>query len=200
MPDPYPGQTARPDEVATAFADKHAWAQPAVLLASGIGAPVSYVRAAYFAVHTFIVTGEDGTERWVRFGWQPVVGVLKEKPMDPPRDEYLQKDMRDRLARGTERFSLMMTIGETGDDFNDSAKQWPLHRRRIEMGTLTLEKVAEDQLEDCEKLSFNPWLLPETGMRASADPVLEIRRQAYEFSSNRRGGTPCPFSATGARA
>ena len=87
----------------------------------------------------------------------------------------------------------MMTIGELGDDFNDSARPWPPHRQRIMMGTLTLDAVPEDQVADCERLSFNPGLLTD-GIEMSDDPVLKIRLEAYKVSSKWREGTPCPFS------
>lgn len=194
MPDPYPGQTERPNEKAIAFANEHVWAQPAVIDASSIGAPVSYVRAAYHAVHTFVVTGKEEETRWVRFTWAPIAGVLNTNPLEPPKDNYLKQDMIDRLADDrTERFSLVMHIGEEGDDFNDSTRQWPPHRKRVMMGTLTLKHVPEDQEAHSEKLSFNPWHLT-PGIEPSGDPILEIRRDVYEYSSNRRGGIPCPFS------
>lgn len=199
MPDPYPGQTERANEGATAYADKNAWAQPAVLQASVIGAPVSYVRASYHAVHTFIVKGEDQTERWVRFHWQPIAGVLNTNPLADPVNTYLKADLERRLNPGTERFSLMMTLGETGDEFDDSTRQWPPHRKRVMMGTLTLRDVPTDQKTHCEKLSFNPCNLTD-GIRESEDPVLKIRKEIYEYSSNRRGGTPCPFSGKGGKA
>jgi catalase len=83
--------------------------------------------------------------------------------------------MRARLTKGPARFSLMMPIGTMGDDFNDSTRVWPPHRRRVVMGALTLaEDVPEDQVEGCEKLSFNPWLLIE-GIEPSYDPVLRVR-------------------------
>ncbi len=195
MPDPYPGQRERPNEGATAFAEKNSWAQPGVLLASSIGAPTSYARASYHAVHTFVVTGDDGAERWVRFHWAPIAGVLNTDPAKPGVDDYLKGELEDRLSNTVARFSLMMTIGETGDDFNDSTRQWPPHRRRVMMGTLTLVSVPKDQQAFSEKLSFNPGLLTE-GIRASDDPVLQIRKAVYEYSSKRRGGTPCPFSST----
>jgi catalase len=60
------------------------------------------------------------------------------------------------------------------------------------MGSLTVTAVAEDQVEDGERLSFNPWrLVP--GIEAGEDPILALRRGAYEFSRERRGGI-CPFS------
>ena len=196
MPDPYPGQKDRPNEVATAFANEHVWAQPAVIDASSIGAPVSYVRATYHAVHTFVVTGQDKQKRWVRFTWAPIAGVLNTDTRNPPEDKYLQKDLRKRLAKDrTERFSLIMQIGEAGDDFDNSTRQWPPHRKRVMMGTLTLEHVPDDQEAHSEKLSFNPWHLT-PGIDPSGDPVLRIRKDVYAYSSNRRGGIPCPFSGS----
>lgn len=191
--DPYPGETISPDDGAIEFADSNPHAQLGVLQAAQIGAPVSYVRAAYHAVHTFVVTDPNKTRRWVRFSWQPIAGVLTTDPTQPPNHDYLRQELKDRLATEPARFSLMMTIGEVGDDFNNSSRPWPPHRKRIMMGTLTLDAVPEDQIEQSEKLSFNPGLLTE-GIEISDDPVLKIRIDAYKVSSGWRGGTPCPFS------
>jgi catalase len=193
MRNPYRGEKVRPDEGAMRFADRNGYAQLAVFQAASIGAPVSYVRATYHAVHTFIVTAPDGARRWVRFTWQPIAGVLTTDPKATPCDRYLQKDLHDRLDKGPACFSLMMSIGEAGDDFNDPSRPWPPHRARVMMGTLTLVGVPEDQVANCERLSFNPWLLTK-GIEPSDDPVLRVRHEAYEISSKRRGGAPCPFS------
>jgi catalase len=191
--DRYPGEEIRPDEGAMAYANANPHAQLAVFQAATIGAPTSYVRASYHAVHTFVVTGTDGTRRWVRFTWQPIAGVLTTNPLEPPVDDYLKQELRDRLAEEDARFTLMMVIGETGDDFADSTRPWPPHRMRVVMGTLTLDAVAGDQVADCEKLSFNPMLLT-PGIEPSEDPVLWIRGDAYKVSSARRNATPCPFA------
>lgn len=193
MRNPYPGEKVRPDEGAMRFADRNGYAQLAVFQAASIGAPVSYVRATYHAVHTFIVTAPDGARRWVRFTWQPIAGVLTTDPKATPVDRYLQNDLHDRLDERPASFSLMMSIGEAGDDFNDPSRPWPPHRVRVMMGTLTLDAVPEDQVANCERLSFNPWLLTK-GIEPSDDPVLRVRHKAYEISSKRRGGAPCPFS------
>lgn len=187
----YPGETIRPDEGAIRFADQNRFAQLAVFEAAAIGAPTSYARAAYHAVHTFIVTGHDGTRRWVRFSWQPTVGVLNTDPGATPVDVYLEQELRERLATQPAEFTLMMVMGELGDDFDDPTRPWPPHRRRILMGTMSLDKTLDDDV--CERLNFNPWLLTK-GIEASNDPVLLVRREAYEISGRRRGATPCPFA------
>lgn len=192
--DPYPEETISPDPGAIAYAAANPVAHPGVFDAAGIGAPVSYARAAYHAVHTFVVTNARNTQRWVRFSWQPILGVLTTDPKTVPVDNYLADELRERLKTlGNPRFSLMMTIGETGDAFDNPARPWPPHRVRIQMGVMELTGVPEDQETFCEKLSFNPGLLTD-GIEMSNDPVLSMRKEVYIKSSEMRHATPCPFS------
>ena len=151
---------------------------------------MSYARASYHAVHTFMVTAPDGVRRPVRFSWQPVAGVRNTDPTAAPRDKYLFEELENRLRRWPARFLLMMTIGEAGDALDDPTKPWPATRIRVVMGTLTLIKVAEDQDADGERISFNPCRLA-PGIEVSGDPILEARLGAYEVSREMRGG--CPF-------
>ena len=90
------------------------------------------------------------------------------------------------------RFSLVMMIGEAGDDFNNSTVQCPMRRQRVIMGTLTLDDVPPDQQAQGERPSYTPCLLT-TGIDVSDDPVLHIRKEAYALSSKWRGGAPCLF-------
>ncbi len=193
LPDPLPGQTESNVVGSLNFANDHRSAQLAVFDTSVSAAPVSYARATYNAIHTFVLTGPDGRHRHVRFLWQPVAGVKVTDPTQPPVDQYLQQEMRDRLAEWPAAFILLMAIGEAGDALDDPTIPFNLKRIRVVMGTLTLTAVAVDQAAGCEKLSFNPCrLVP--GIDLSDDPILAARRDTYEVSRAMRGGTPCPFS------
>ena len=193
LPNPPPGQSKSGDAGTLDYANRHRFAQLGVFQAGMIGAPVSYVRAVYHAVHTFIVEDPDGIRRPVRFSWKPVAGVqTTTDTTKAPVDNYLQAELRERLQKWPARMMLMMTIGEAGDVLEDPTVPWPARRVRVVMGTLTLTEVAKDQAADCEKLSFNPWrLVP--GIEPSDDPTLKARRDAYEDSRKRRGVTQCPF-------
>lgn len=195
LPDPYPGQTVSPVPTAIGFADRNDSAKLAVLQGATLGAPVSYARASYHAVHTFIVVAPDGARRWVRFTWQPVAGVLTTDPDELPVDDYLAQELRTRVATDPPRFMLMMTIGEAGDDFDDPSRPWPPRRARVIMGALTIDKIPDDQVAFCESLAFNPMRLV-NGIEPSNDPVLWARREAYEYSRDLRGGAACPFSGS----
>ena len=190
--DPYPNETKNVDEGALRYANRHRFAQLGIFQVGLIGAPESYARASYHAVHTFWVTAPGGVRRPVRFSWQPVAGVRNTelKKAEVPRDKYLFEELKSRLRRWPARFMLMMTIGEADDALDDPTKPWPGTRIRVVMGTLTLIKVAEDQDADGERISFNPCRLA-PGIEVSGDPILEARLGAYEVSREMRGG--CPF-------
>jgi len=190
---PYPRETISPDIGAEAFADRYDNTKLPVFLDASIGAPASFARAPYHAVHSFIVTGSDGARRHVRFNWQPTLGVLNKDPQQPPEDVYLEHELRERLAAGPASFSLMMAIGEGGDDFNDSSRAWSFQRRRVFMGTMTIDRYADDQWTDNEHMSFNPCRLVD-GIEPSDDPILHARRHLYEVSRLRRGAPLCPFA------
>jgi catalase len=187
---PYPNESESVDEGALRYANRHRFAQLGIFQVGLIGAPESYARASYHAVHTFWVTDPDGVRRPVRFSWQPVAGVRNTDPKAVPHEKYLFDELRDRLQRWPARFMLMMTIGEEGDALDDPTKPWPGTRIRVAMGTLTLIKVSEDQEADGERISFNPCRLA-PGIEVSNDPILEARLGAYEVSREMRGG--CPF-------
>lgn len=191
-PDPPAGQLTSPAAGMLAYANGHRPAQLAVFSAATIGAPVSYARASFHAVHTFMVRTPEGTRLPVRFTWQPVAGVATTGAKDPVRDDYLTAELRQRLKQWPAAFILMMVIGERGDAIDDPTRPWPAKRRRVVMGTLTLDELADDQQADGEKISFNPCrLVP--GIELSGDPILHARRGAYEASRQMRGGTACPF-------
>jgi catalase len=188
--DPYPNELQNVDAGALRYANRHRFAQLGVFQVGLIGAPESYARASYHAVHTFWVTSPDGVRRPVRFSWQPVAGVRNTDPKAVPRDKYLFEELKNRLRRWPARFMLMMTIGEAGDALDDPTKPWPGTRIRVAMGTLTLTEVPEDQEAAGERISFNPCRLA-PGIEVSKDPILEARLGAYEVSREMRGG--CPF-------
>jgi catalase len=187
---PYPNETMSVGAGALRYANRHRFAQLGIFQVGLIGAPESYVRASYHAVHTFWVTAPDGVRRPVRFSWQPVAGVRNTDPTAVPRDKYLFEELKNRLRRWPARFMLMMTIGEAGDALDDPTKPWPGTRIRVVMGTLKLTEVPDDQEAAGERISFNPCRLA-PGIEVSKDPILEARLGAYEVSREMRGG--CPF-------
>ncbi len=173
------------------YANTHMAARPGTVAATMLVTPSSYARAEYHALHTFKLIANDGTETFARFEWDPVAGVMPflEKGV---HDRYLHQELADRLNRGPVRFVLRINLAGQGDDINDPTKVWDTTRPRIVLGELWLTALAGVDGAGCEHLSFNPTRLA-PGLACSDDPVLAARRDAYQYSCEKRGGSGCPF-------
>lgn len=174
------------------YANTHMAARPGTVAATMLVTPSSYARAEYHALHTFKMIAEDGTETFGRFEWDPVAGVMPflEKGV---HNRFLHLELRDRLKRGPVRFVLRMNVAGQGDAINDPTKVWDTTRPRIVLGELWLTALAGEDGTGCEELSFNPTRLA-PGIECSDDPVLAARRDAYQYSCKKRGGSGCPLA------
>ncbi len=195
-----------PDDVAaaispehlTAYANAHPEAKTAVAALAGLITPISYARATYHGVHTFMATAPDGRVRPIRYHWEPFLGVRGVTPAERevlPND-YLHHDLRRRLATGSISFTLNFAIGDAGDRVDDPTHLWQVQRRRISAGVLTLDRILDDQEANCEKVSYNPARLID-GFEASDDKLLAARARAYAYSCGQREGTGCPVFHSG---
>lgn len=194
LPLPDPGPTGVGGEQGLLeYADWHGFAQGAVMGAASVVTPASYARVAYHAVHAFRATAPDGTVRFVRLHWEPVAGVLPVSPAEAlglPAD-HLHTELAARLERDDARFELRAQVADAGDPVDDPTASWSDRRLRLTLGELRLTSLVPDQIQDCERLSFNPTrVVP--GLECSDDPILAARRAAYEVSCQRRGGEGCP--------
>lgn len=190
-PPPDPEQPTSGAAGVLQYANRHLAARAGTVAALLLVTPASYARAAYHALHTFRITDPEGVVRYARFDWEPVAGVRPVPSGERPPDDYLQAELRERLARGPARFVLRMHLAGQGDELDNPARVWDTTRTRVVMGELFLTEVIEDQENGCERLSFNPTrVVP--GLECSDDPVLVARGAAYEYSCRQRGGSGCP--------
>jgi catalase len=196
LPPPPKGVTADGTQGALVYAGAHAFAQLGVIGTGALGVPLSWARVKYHAVHTFRVTGDDGAKRWVRFSWQPVAGVCPApgKPADWANlpHEFLTGELEQRLSAESARFVLKMTIGDETDAIDDPTVAWPVMRQMVMMGTLSIDAIAPDQHDGCDRLSFNPMRLT-SGIEPSGDIMLHTRAEVYQWSAEQRDAIVCPL-------
>ena len=99
--------------------------------------------------------------------------------------DYLQEELRSRLAEGAVRFTLEVQIAEPGDPVNDASRAWPEGRQRVKVGDLVLSGLDEEREQGGDVLVFDPTRVT-PGVELSDDPVLRFRSPAYRESVTRR--------------
>jgi catalase len=155
--------------------------------------PRSYATCAYNSIHSFrLVNGGGG--RVVRYRWVPEAGVevLPEEEIDGAPPEYLQDDIRERMARGPVRFTLIARLAADGDAVDDPTVPWPEgEREEMPLGTVELTGLDTERETGDDILVFDPMRVT-GGIEPSDDQILHVRSRAYSVSVERRSGAPRP--------
>jgi catalase len=186
-PDPDTGQ---PDmQRMGSFLEAHPEALPAIQHALTQPAPASYAQLEYHGIHAFKWVAADGSERWIRFSFRPAAGTAglddEDAAGQPP--DYLQDEIRARLARGPVEFALEVAVAEDGDDPDDPTEPWPDDRERVTAGTLRVDGLDDTRERDGDVLVFDPTRVTD-GIELSNDRILRVRPEAYAVSVERRSG------------
>ena len=148
--------------------------------------PVSYATNAYFGVNAFAFVNAKGQKSFVRYRFVPQAGehyfdavaAAKTSP------NFLQEEIATRLKTAPIIFDWYVQISGSGDKIDDPSVAWPEDRKRIKLGTITIDRLTADQQEADRSLLFLPGKVP-SGIEI-ADPMLKIRTAAYPISFRER--------------
>jgi catalase len=151
----------------------------------------SYATETYNGINAFYLVNADGKRQAVRWG---VVPQSQDAPGDsaPAGNDFLEKDLVQRLAAGPLRWQLNMTLANPGDPLDDASKTWAGEHKVINVGSLVLDSSQPQVDGDCRDINFDPLILP-SGIEASNDPLLAARSAAYASSYLRRAGEVSPL-------
>jgi catalase len=188
-PDP---ETGQPDfEKLGEWMGRHPEAGPAIQAAVTTDPPESYATVAYNSIHSFRWTAPDGTERWVRYRFEPEEGerTLSAEDARARGRDYLQEDVVSRAFA----FRLIVIVAGDGDEVNDPTVAWPADRERVDVGRLELTGPETDREQGDDILVFDPTRVTD-GIALSDDQILRFRPRAYAASVTRRSGAPAPAS------
>jgi catalase len=186
VPDPDTGQ---PDpEKLGAYLAEHP--EAGIALQKGISklAPTtSFATSDYRALHAFCMVDADGGEHWGRYTWEPEEGTeyLTDEQKEEVSRDYLQEEIRERLADGTANFTLEFTLANEGDPLDDPTFEWEGDHEVVELGELEVIEVVEDPETPESPLVFDPMRLTD-GIEPSGDKILAARPKAYSVSIERR--------------
>lgn len=145
----------------------------------------SFATETYYGLNAFVFINNEGVRQNVRWRVVPL-GTPAADDATPEHDQnYLDKDLVQRLSEGPLRWRLIVTVADPGDPSNDATKPWPDSRRQVEAGTIVIEKSQAQDRGPCRDINFDPTVLPQ-GMAISDDPLLPARSSVYAASVDRR--------------
>ena len=141
------------------------------------------------SLHAFGFTNAAGGVTWVRWSLAPV------QPFAPATSQDSGEADKNRLfdaliaavhAQPLE-WHLIVTVAQPGDRTDDATVPWPPDRRKVDVGTLTIDKIESDDTGPARDLNFDPLTLP-NGITRSRDPLLSARSVVFYRSFTRREG------------
>jgi catalase len=190
-PDP---ETGQPDfGKIGAWLEQHPEAGPAIQAAVTTDPPESYANVVYNSIHSFRWAASDGTQRWVRYRFEPADGErsLPEEEAKSRGRDYLQEEI---AGRSSTVFSMFVVVAEERDPIDDPTVAWPEDRERVEVGRLELTGPETEREQGGDILVFDPTRVTD-GIDLSDDQILHFRPRAYSASVTRRSGAPAPSAA-----
>jgi catalase len=147
----------------------------------------SFATSDYRALHAFGLVDAGGGTHWGRYTWEPEEGpeYLTDEQREAAGRDYLQEEIRERLADGIARFTLEFTLAKEGDPLDDPTADWEGEHEVVELGELEVIRVVENAETPDDPIVFDPMRLTD-GIEPSADPILAARPKAYSVSIERR--------------
>ncbi|KAI1413819.1 catalase related protein [Hypoxylon sp. FL1857] len=149
--------------------------------------PASFGKEKYFGVNAFRFVAADGKETFIRYRIVPSAGeeYLDDAALKEKSASFLYDGVPELLKAGPIVFKLNAQIAEDGDVTDDNTVKWPAERKVVELGTIKLGSIADDQAAQQKRIIFDP--IPRVdGIEASADPLLEVRAGIYLLSGRER--------------
>lgn len=149
--------------------------------------PASYGGVQYWSTNAFEVVNARNQARSVRYQFVPDAGMLglSDEQIKSLPDDFLADELRQRVAKATVSFDFQFQLAQAGDPTNDPTQAWPDSREVVSAGKLVIDKVEPGAGGACERMTFNPLVLP-SGFKPSNDPVLLARAAPYALSLGRR--------------
>src|SRR5262249_40910283 len=129
--------------------------------------------------------GDSIPVRWLVTPSQPFKAVSAASPAQDTN--YLFDSLIAQLHRQQLRWHLIVIVGQPGDPTHGATLPPPEERAKVDVGTLTLDRVESDETSAARDINFDPLVLP-AGIAPSDDPLLSARSAVYSQSYTRRAG------------
>jgi catalase len=192
-PDP---KTGKPDPAGMkALFERHPETVQAMTVIKSQPVSSGFDNTTFHGLNAFRFINSAGDSIPVRWLVTPVQPFEAASAASGPREKnYLFEALIAQIRRQPARWHLILIIGQPGDPTHDATIVWPAERERVDVGTLTLDRVESEETSAATDINFDPLVLP-AGIVPSDDPLLSARSAVYAQSFTRREGQAKPPSA-----
>jgi len=186
--EPDPG-TGKPDPAKMkAFLARHPETVQAITVIKGQAVSSGFENSTFHSLNAFRFINSAGDFTPVRWLLTPAQPFEAASTVTESQDKnYLFAALIAQIHRQPLRWHLIVIVGQLGDPTNDATIAWPEGRERVDVGTLTLDRVESEETSAATDINFDPLVLP-AGIAASDDPLLSARSAVYSQSFTRRAG------------
>ena len=149
--------------------------------------PASFATEKFFGVNAIALVDGAGNKTFVRYRIVPEAGfkTLSDDEAKAQPENYLFDAVPELLKKAPIVFKLTAQVAEEGDVTDDACVHWPEERKVVELGTISLEGLEEDDAAQQKHIIFDP--VPRVpGLEPSADPLLDVRAGVYLISGKER--------------
>ncbi len=149
--------------------------------------PQSYAASAYFMINAFKFINASNQTCFGRYRVLPRGGVVALDPslIASRSPDYLAEELTERLKTRPAVFDIELQIADPHDRTDDGTISWPADRRRVALGTLTVNRIVADSPAAQRSLLFDPTHLID-GIELSDDQLPAVRSATYAISFARR--------------
>jgi catalase len=192
-PDP---KTGKPDPAGMkALLERHPETVQAITVIKSQPVSSGFDNTTFHGLNAFRFINSAGDSVPVRWLVTPMQPFEAASAASGPRDKnYLFDALIAQIQGQPARWHLILIIGQPGDPTHDATIVWPADRERVDVGTLTLDRVESEETSAATDINFDPLVLP-AGIVPSDDPLLSARSAVYAQSFTRREGQAKPPSA-----
>ena len=149
--------------------------------------PASFGGVNYWGVHAFSFTNSNGVKQFGKWVFEPINGVqgLTDEEAKEKGANFLVNDLRQRVKEGKVAFSFNLELAQAGDKLDSATVPLPEGRKKVNLGTLRITAVSDDEKGACLTVNYNPMVMPK-GVEPSNDPMLSARAAPYAIALGRR--------------
>jgi len=159
----------------------------------------SYAEEPYNGLNSFVFTDAGGGDHTVRWSLLPSAQPIpiSQADLEKRGPDYLEQEITERVrTAGPLRWTMVTTVADPGDPTADPSKAWPENRRKVEVGTLIVQRIEPERDGPCRDINFDPAVLPQ-GIRVSDDPFPAARSSVYRKSYDLRAAEARDYPRTG---